>query len=171
MLRFSQEFTGNPWFTNSGTRIAYPNTNAPDGTNTASALSYVPVFTSGDAYRLVYQDVVPESSYRNLSTSYTFSIYVKNINSTRNNIAIHISNDNFDGNGYKEVVSNYNIKTNTFGSATQNGGWTSGGTTVTDVENGWYRISITANTIASTYRYLRCLVWLGGFAGSAEQKT
>jgi hypothetical protein len=167
LLRFSQDFVNELWIKTQGLQITSIGETAPDGSSTASIFRSVPFFASGEAFRAMYVDNVAEPSYRNVNTTYTFSIYIKNINLSRTfpNIATNIYNVNFGGIN-NVVFSNYSVFSNTYGGVGTAGSWTSGGTTVTDVGNGWYRVSISANTVANTYSSIRCEIWLGGYRGT-----
>jgi hypothetical protein len=166
LLKYSQEFSNTTWIKNPGLLIGSTNETAPDGTNTASVLRSIP--TPGTiAFRIMYGDYIAQQSYTFSNTTYTFSVYVKNINLTNvnPNVALTVDNVNFGG-SQRTVASNFNVNNNSFGGVGADAPWTSGGTTVTSVGNGWYRISITANTTASTYSTFRCGIWLSGYRGT-----
>lgn len=164
LLRNSEDFTASTWTKNPGLLITSTNEVDPNGNRTANILSSI-VTTGVDAYRVMYADYVAQPSYTFVNTSYTFSFYIKDISLVKNNIGVVIYNLQYQGTT-RSVYTNYRKNTNDFSGVGVEGGWTSGGTTVTSVGNGWYRVSLTANTTASTYTTIRCEIWIGGYSGS-----
>lgn len=164
LFRYSQEFSNSVWTKNPGLIITSLTEVAPDGTSTANLLSSI-ITTPGDAYRVMYQDYTVPANYGYTNTTYTFSVYVKDISLVKNSIGLVIYNNNFASTTHN-VYSNWNRISTSFGGVGVSGSWTSGGTTVTSVGNGWYRISLSANTVSATVATIRCELWLGGYAGS-----
>jgi hypothetical protein len=128
---------------------------APDGTTTAEEIFPT---TVGSQLRNISQSYTISTAQ-----SYTFSIFVKKHTLTSNFLAIRISNHTATA----DIYSNFNFSTETFGVASTTAGWT-GNTSVQKLLNGWYRLSITANTIASTHTILQVNVWGGGYQGTTE---
>lgn len=154
LLQRSEEFDNATWSkTNVGVTTNFAV--APDGTATAEEIFPT---TVGSQLRNVTQSYTISTAQ-----SYTFSIFVKKHTLTSNFLAIRISNHTATA----DIYSNFNFSTETFGVASTTAGWT-GNTSVQKLSNGWYRLSITANTVASTHTILQVNIWGGGYQGTTE---
>jgi hypothetical protein len=147
LLKYSQDWTNVGAWAKNGTATTGNNTTAPDGTTTADLIE---VNTSGP-FRGIYQNAVVPAS-----TVYTASIYVKKSNYDYIRLALdaHLGNTFVVGLANADV----NISNGTVIS--------SSGTTVTDVGNGWYRLTITATTPSSGADRVRLWVFFANSSGS-----
>jgi hypothetical protein len=106
---------------------------APDGTTTAMALipgsfSHVPAFYN------VFGGIN--------ATTYTWSVYAKQIGSTYPYLGVSLTNAGFGGGGTQGIIAGFNLSTCAFDSAST-GGLAPVATRGFAVGNGWCRISVT----------------------------
>jgi len=138
LLTYSQDFrdtatagSTRPWtWTRATVSSNTSGTIAPDGTSTASKLIED---TTPSATHTVYQTVSSTAG-----TAYTFSVYAKAAERTQINIGL------FDGT--LNISAYFNLSTGTYISST--GSPTA--YSITNVGNGWYRVSLTGTTTPST---------------------
>ena len=132
LLNYSQNFTNGVWPQNASPTITTDNLTAPNGTLTADTFS-TSAYASG-----VYQ-----TANVAIGSTYTFSVYIKNISGAT---AIIIGCDFAPANG--NVI--YNAVTNTI--TTTGGGVIS--TSVENAGNGWFRVSGTYVATGATNSYI-----------------
>ncbi len=146
-LTYSNSIGGTGW-TNGRTTTLLNNTTSPDGSTTASKIVGASPDQVGN--KRVFQTVTLLDS-----TEYTYSLYAKA--SELSGVRVLI------GTNVEGVYSNGNAKFDL-----SNGTVNSGTGTITDVGNGWYRISATMNT-SSDQRAYRLFANTGNFnAGGSE---
>jgi hypothetical protein len=153
LLRFSQNFENIAWGkVTSDVRFGpSANTFAPDGTNTASQLINN---TGGLDSGYAGQDVTT----LNRNTPYTFSVFLKQGNAPFGQVNLYAANG-----GLNDALANVNFNTGTV---------TASGTnlinsTFVNVGGGWYRVSITLNTLNQQKFINR--VYTSGFSGLSGQ--
>lgn len=147
LFKYSQDFTTSNWAKN-GTATTGDNTTAPDSTTTADLIE---VNTSG-SFRGIYQNAVVPAS-----TVYTASVYVKKSNYDYIRLALdaHLGNTFVVG----LVSTDVNISNGTVISS-------SGTNSVTDVGNGWYRITVTVTTPSSGADRVRLWLFFANSSGT-----
>lgn len=157
LLTYSDDFSNAAWSkTNVSVTANSTASLAPDGTFTADEI--VPT-TAGSQLRPITQSYTISTAQ-----SYTFSVFVKKHNLNSNFIGIRISNNTATA----DTFINFDFSTEAFSTVPQTtAGWTSSAS-VEKFPNGWYRLSITANTVATTHTILQVNVWGGGYQGTTE---
>jgi hypothetical protein len=151
LLTYSQNLENAAWFKSTSIVRFGPsaNTYAPDGTNTASQL----INTTGGV-DTGYVDQYVTTANRN--TPYTFSSYVKQGSCPFAQINMYV----YDGT-VNNAQANVNFSTGTFTTA----GTNLINSTFTPVGGGWYRVSITLNTLVHTQIICRLYLRPPGVAG------
>lgn len=118
---------------------------APDGTTTADKL--IPALAATDGR--VIQTVTGGAA----GVTYTFSAYGKAVDSGFADFRLYV-----DDSASNSARVSYNILTGVVtSSAVTTGTWTAASSTITDVGNGWYRVTITFTTTAAALT--RAMVW------------
>jgi hypothetical protein len=129
LLQSAAVGTVSPWSTRSSPTLS-SGYSAPDGTNTAVKV------TPGTSYGL--NDVWQQFSTTS-GTSYTFSCFVKPVNYTH----LHFQIWDFAGTNGGGVECWFNMSgAGTIGQVTTNGTATSISASITQANNGWYRVSL-----------------------------
>lgn len=152
LLTFSQDHSNAVW---SGAPTIRTNSTipAPDGTTTAHLITSVP----SDGYKTWGRTYATSTA-----DTYTYSIFVKNINIPNDNLALVITNQDNTAN----VRATFNFRQQNFGNIGTGGGWT-GTSWVQALPNGWYRIALTFETVAGTHTDFRPNLWPGGYTETA----
>jgi hypothetical protein len=127
------------------------NTFAPDGTNTASQLINN---TGGLDSGYAGQDVVT----LNTNTPYTFSVFLKQGNATFAQVNMYAANG-----GLNDALANVNFNTGTVAAS----GTNLINSTFVPVGGGWYRVSITLNSL--NQRQFINRIYASGFSGLLGQ--
>ena len=136
---YSEQFDNAYWGVSEAT-ISANVTVAPNGTNTADKL----IESNTNALHEVYSNT-PFSLTSGIA--YTKTIYAKS--SERTQIALNFVTGGF-GQGSSVIA---NLTTGTLGTVTNYGGVTGSTATITNVNNGWYRISITMTPVTTATFY------------------
>jgi hypothetical protein len=132
----SEEFDVAPWYkVNAG--VAANTASAPDGTLSADLLTD----NSTNGFHVLYQDGNTNVA---VSAAYTYSVYLKAGTRTWAVVTVNLAN----GGTTNDVGTSVNLATGTLGAA-----WGSPtGRSITNVGNGWYRVTVTAlSTAAATF--------------------
>jgi hypothetical protein len=123
---------------------------SPSGTSTADKL----IEDIANAQHFVFQVVTGLVS----GGTYTYSFFAKS--AERTNVQILFAQ------GGNNALASANLTAGTISAVTVNGGaWTGGSATITNVGNGWYRLTLTATIVGSTA--LSCRVALEDTPGNA----
>ncbi len=152
LFTYSSTFTDSVW-SKTNVTITANSATSPAGTTDASLV--VPS-TSGNLTRRITQAYSTSTP-----GTYTFSIYVNKNTVSTSNIALRIVNQA----DTSDVRSNWSTSTFEFGTVNTTGGWT-GSTSVQALPNGWFRLSISATTTASSHTALLCQFWPGGYTST-----
>jgi hypothetical protein len=123
---------------------------SPSGTSTADKL----IEDIANAQHFVFQVVTGLVS----GGTYTYSFFAKS--AERTNVQILFAQ------GGNNALASANLTAGTISAVTINGGaWTGGSATITNVGNGWYRLTLTATIVGSTA--LSCRIVLEDTPGNA----
>ena len=138
LVLHSEQFDATASWSYSGCSVTANQTISPDGTQNADKL----VENSSNTIHEIYQGLTLTSG-----TAYTNTIYAKSAERTQ--IAINFVSGGF-GQGSQVIA---NLSTGTIGTVTNYGGVTGSTATITNVGNGWYRISLTMTPVSTTTFY------------------
>ena len=147
LAKYSQDWTQSAW---AGDSAATANqTTAPDGTSTANLLEV----SSSGTFKGKYQNISTPPS-----TVYTASVYVKKSNYDY----IRFNLDAQSGNTFVTTITrmDFNLSTGTVI------GTPLGTTSITDVGNGWYKLTISGTTPSSGADRIRFWVFFANSSGN-----
>ena len=147
LLLRSEEFGTSPWSVNGSATITADQSQSPTGTTTADLLTS----PFGGPNR------VNQSATIQASSNYTFSVYVKAVNT--NGINLRLFNS---GGTIVDTYADFLFSSGAFANITGAGSFAS-----LNAGNGWYRISCTFGNGNNT----DCNMRIGGFIGTAQTGT
>ena len=147
LLLRSEEFGTSPWSVNGSATITADQSQSPTGTTTADLLTS----PFGGPNR------VNQSATIQASSNYTFSVYVKAVNT--NGINLRLLNS---GGTIVDTYADFLFSSGAFANITGAGSFAS-----LNAGNGWYRISCTFGNGNNT----DCNMRIGGFIGTAQTGT
>ena len=134
LLTYSEQFDNAAWTKNNAS-ITANTIISPDGTLNGDKV----VENTSNAQHDTFQTI----SGLTAGNAHTFSFFAKA--GERSQVQIYFSQ------GSNNAGAIANLSTGTIGAVTVNGGaWTGGSASITNVGNGWYRISLTATIVGST---------------------
>jgi hypothetical protein len=133
-IYYSEQFQ-NAYWTKTNTAISADATTDPIGGTTADKLQENT--TNG------YHNVSTLGFTATVNNYYTYSVYLKSSERTFCNITL---SDNATGEVYVVV----DLSNGTIGSALGTGNWTNRSAAITNIGNGWYRVSVTAQKTVAT---------------------
>jgi hypothetical protein len=139
-LERSQEFNNGTYWGVSQATISANATVAPDGTNTADKL----IESNTNAIHEVYTNVPLSLT---AGSTYTKTVFAKSAERTQ--VSLNFVTGSF-GQGAGVIA---NLTTGTLGTVTNYGSVTGSTATITNVDNGWYRISITMTPASNANFY------------------
>lgn len=138
LVTYSEQFDATASWSYSECSVTANQTTSPDGTQNADKL----VENSANTIHEIYQGLTLTGG-----TTYTNTIYAKSAERTQ--IAINFVSGGF-GQGSQVIA---NLSDGTLGTITNYGGVTGSTATITNVGDGWYRISLTMTPVSTTTFY------------------